>query len=214
MNKRDYKTMVATTIVCLIPIIFGVFVYDKLPEQVAIHWNAVGNADGYANKIFAVILLPVILAIVNVVLQMFVYNDPKRKNISKKMAVLTIWTIPFVAIVMQSMTLLIALGVEINIAVLTPLAIGAILMIMGNYMPKCKMNYTVGIRLPWTLANEDVWNKTHRLAGFIYVLSGMVIIINTLLLWVEWLLLIIVMIVFTAAVPTIYAFILYKKLNK
>lgn len=214
MNKKDYKTIAITSAICLIPIIFGLLVYDKLPDQVAIHWGPAGTADGFADKFVAVVLLPFLLAGVNCILQFFVYNDPKRKNISNKMSTITIWTIPAVAIVVQTMVLLVALGVDVNVSMLVPLVVGALLIVLGNYMPKCKVNYTVGIRLPWTLANEEVWNKTHRLAGFLYVLSGLALIINTLLVVVNVIGLIIAIVILMVVVPAIYSFVLYKKIVK
>lgn len=214
MNKRDYKTIAITTIICLIPIIFGLFVYHDLPEQMAIHWGANGEANGFASKIVGVVVLPLALAGVNVILQLFVYNDPKRMNISKKMASLTIWTVPVIAIILQPITLLIALGVDIRIEVICPLIVGALLVVLGNYMPKCKINYTVGIRLPWTLADEENWNKTHRLAGFVYVVVGLLMILNTIINIVNWVYLIIIIAVAMIFIPGIYSFIFYKNKQK
>lgn len=214
MNKRDYKTIAITTIVCLIPIIFGLFVYHDLPEQIAIHWGANGEANGFAPKIVGVIVLPLALAGVNVILQLFVYNDPKRMNISKKMASLTIWTVPVIAIVLQPITLLIALGVDIRVEVISPLIVGALLVVLGNYMPKCKSNYTVGIRLPWTLADEENWKKTHHLAGFVYVVVGLVMIFNTMINVVNWVYLIIIIAAAMIFIPGIYSFIFYKNKQK
>ena len=69
--------------------------------------------------------------------------------------------------------------------------IGVLFMIIGNYLPKCKQNYTMGIKLPWTLDDEENWNRTHRFAGFLWVAGGVVIAINAFLKW-EWLFLVVV----------------------
>lgn len=211
MNKKDYKRIIMTTVFCLIPILFGLFIYNDLPDQMAIHWGVNGQADGFAPKIVAVVFLPLILSAVNVLLQVFVYNDPKRMNISKKMASLTIWTIPVIAIIIQPITLLIGLGIDIKIDVIVPLVVGALLMVMGNYMPKCKMNYTVGIRLPWTLADQENWSKTHRLAGFVYVIAGLCMILNTLVNVINFVVFIIIIAIAMLFIPGIYSFILYHK---
>lgn len=79
-------------------------------------------------------------------------------------------------------------------------------------MPKCKQNYTVGIKLPWTLSNKDNWNKTHRFSGFLWVLGGTTILLNTFL-DISFSITII-SIVLLVILPFIYSYNLYKKQNK
>ena len=74
-------------------------------------------------------------------------------------------------------------------------------------MPKCKQNYTMGIKLPWTLADEEVWNKTHRLAGFLWTMGGIIIVatafLNSIVLFFSVTALLVI-------IPTVYAFVIYK----
>ena len=81
-------------------------------------------------------------------------------------------------------------------------------MVIGNYLPKCKQNYTLGIKLPWTLDDEENWNRTHRFAGFLWVVGGVLIAINAFLEW-EWLFLVVVFAM--VLIPAIYSYLYYKK---
>ena len=89
--------------------------------------------------------------------------------------------------------------------------VGVVMIIIGNYLPKCKQNYTMGIKLPWTLDDEDNWNRTHRLGGWIYVLCGIIFMVGGLL-GIGWPVFVIFFVL--AMVPMVYSFLLYKKKQK
>lgn len=211
MKNRDNRTLMMSTLLCLVPILFSLLVYDKLPQQIPIHWNINGEIDTYAPKFMGAIGLPAIIAVINVVLHVFVYNDPKRQNFSKRMKMIVLWMLPIISLTLNIITILICLGFDIDIHVVVPILVGILIMVMGNYLPKCKQNYTMGIRIPWTLAHEDNWNKTHRLAGFLYVIAGFMMICNTIFLFANWFFVIIVAVVTIAIIPIIYSFYLYQK---
>lgn len=105
-----------------------------------------------------------------------------------------------------------ALGHKISVEIIMPLFMGALFVVIGNYMPKCKQSYTLGIKLPWTLDDEENWNKTHRLAGFLWVIGGVVIMASAFLgkFWLFF-----VVLVPMVIIPTVYSYILYRnKKNK
>ncbi|WP_242844611.1 SdpI family protein [Clostridium novyi] len=168
MKKKVDRTMIITTVVCLLPIIFSLMVYDKLPEKVPIHWNGEGVIDNYASKPVGAFLLPVVMAVVNIITNICLNNDPRQKNASKVLKLIGLWTIPCLTIVACTITMLSALGHKIHVESITPVFVGILIIICGNYLPKCKQNYTVGIKLPWTLNSEENWNKTHRLGGYVW----------------------------------------------
>lgn len=211
MKNRDNRTMIISTLICLLPILFSLLVYDKLPDQIPIHWNVQGEVDNYAPKLLGSIGIPALLAIINLVLHLFVYNDPKKQNFSKRMKNIVLWLIPIISVVLNTITILICLGVDIDINVVVPLFVGILIVVMGNYLPKCKQNYTMGIRVPWTLADENNWSKTHRLAGFLYVIAGLVMIFNTFFLIINWFVVMLLLIVCISLIPIIYSFYVYQK---
>ncbi len=114
------------------------------------------------------------------------------------------------SLILVPVTLFIALGVEINLNVYAPIVLGLILIIMGNYMPKTKQNYTLGIRLPWTLNSEENWNKTHRLAGYVWIIGGICIILSSWLNIYSYFTSMVILISLVIT-PTVYSYLLYKK---
>ena len=211
MIKKNLPKLIITSLVTLIPILIGLILWGRLPDQIPVHWDINGNADGYGTKAQAVFLMPLLLLAIHWVCAVVTSLDPKKKNISDKAFALVLWLIPIISLVCNSMAFAAALGHNINVNVIMPLLMGALFIVIGNYLPKCKQSYTVGIKLPWTLEDEENWNKTHRLAGFIWVICG-VIMMATALLNTFWILF--VALVPMVIVPVIYSYSLYKKKNK
>lgn len=183
MNK---KRLVLTTLVTLAPVVLGVILYPQLPDSVAIHFDGAGVPNGWASKAAACFGLPVFLAVVNLICQVVIANDPNKGKISGKMLTISAWTTPVISVLLCSATLLLAIGYEISIITVCTLLMGVLFVLVGNYLPKCRQNYTTGIKLPWTLASEENWNYTHRIAGFTWVLAGAAFLINAFV-FIEWL---------------------------
>lgn len=203
------RTVVVTTIVCLIPLIFSALVYKDLPEQVPIHFNQAGQPDNYASKPFAAFLLPLILAGGNVLFQFILNSDPKRDP-NERIYRLSRWLIAVMALFFMPLSLLVALGKPIKVELVVPMAVSVIFLIIGNYLPKCKHNYTIGFKLPWTLASEENWKKTHRLAGWLWTVGSLGMIICLFLNMNAAILFVSVIPIITVG-PVLYSFILSLK---
>ncbi len=215
-NVKKYKTtIIITTLITLLPILFGLIVWNRLPEQIATHWGADGQADGYSGKTFAVFGMPCILAVLQLFASFITLNDPKRRNIHKKPLTLVLWVIPVMSLIVNSITYAIALSMEIDVGIVVSILIGVLLIVLGNYMPKLQQNYTVGIRVPWTLNSTENWNRTHRLGGKTFILGGFLLIIAGFLGSVMGdygtLAAIIVIVLICAGVPAVYSYYLYRK---
>lgn len=208
MKKIADKTILITSIACLIPFFISIIFYNSLPDQVATHFDFNGVPDGYSSKVFAAFGLPAILLILNIITNIFLDNDPKKANVSKVIITLSKWMIPVISVFVQSMVIAYAIGKNIKISMFLSIFVGILIMILGNYLPKCKQNYTVGIRTPWTLNNEEIWNKTHKISGYIWVFGGVIIIISSFIA-VEWIMFVVIIII--ALLPLIYSYILYKR---
>jgi uncharacterized membrane protein len=137
-------------------------------------------------------------------------NDPKKANYSVVLKQFSMWLIPVMTLFLVPITLLIAIGYDIKINVIVPIFVGIIIIICGNYLPKCKQNYTMGIKLPWTLNSEENWNKTHHLAGFIWTIGGILLVLTTFLN-VNSLPIFLAIIFSLVVVPAVYSYMLYKK---
>jgi uncharacterized membrane protein len=208
MIKKNKVTLIIATLVMLIPMFIGLLLWDKLPEQIPSHWNIHGEVDGWSSKGFAVFFFPALLMAIHWVCVFASCTDPKAKNYHPKMIGLVLWICPVLSLILNSLVYTAALGYPINMEIIMPLLVGLMFIIVGNLLPKCRQSYTMGIKLPWTLANEENWNKTHRFGGKVWAVGG-VIIMATAFLGSFWLL-IATMVVMVAA-PTIYSYCLYRK---
>ena len=179
---RERKGMlILSLLVILLPMGVGLFLWNQLPDQVPIHFGLNGQADNYAGKAFVVFGLPLLMAALQVLLLVVTMADPKGKNIAAKPFGLLLWICPLVSLFCGTMTHAKALALPVDINLVGGLFLGLMFLVVGNYLPKCKQTYTVGIRLPWTLADEDNWAYTHRLAGKVWTIGGLVILALTFL---------------------------------
>jgi uncharacterized membrane protein len=151
-----------------------------LPDEVAIHWNAAGEADGYSNKWFGVFILPLAMTWGLLLMTLLPKMDPEKANYEKFKGsynmLINVFALFFIAF--HIVTLAYNLGFPVDVGLFVPIGVGILFIVLGNYMPKFKHNYFVGIRTPWTLANETVWNKTHRIGGKVFVLMGFALMLT------------------------------------
>ena len=203
MNK---KLVVITSIIILLPILVSLCFWNQLPEQVPIHWNIHGEIDGYASRFVAVIVLPLVLFVLHFVCAFATMMDPKHKNISDKIWMLILSICPVLSILLMYMMVGSALGMEIDVNAILPVFLGVMFVVIGNYLPKCKQSYTVGIKIPWTLNSEENWNKTHRFAGPCWVIGGIMVMFTGLF---ENEILIMVIALIMVFAPIIYSYMYY-----
>jgi len=214
MLKKYHKTLIITTIIILLPVLAGVILWNKLPEQFPIHFNAAGEVDGWSSRAFGVFGLPLILVAFQWLCGLgSLKMDPKAENLEGKVFSLVLWIIPVLSIVLNALVYCTALGMNMNVRIILPLLIGLLMVFIGNWLPKCKPSWTLGIKLPWTLTDEDNWNRTHRFAGPVWVVCGMVIMLCALMggafLWGMP-----VAFVVMIAAPTVYSYLLFKRKTK
>ena len=205
--KKLKPTIILTSIVLILPILIGLILWRQLPDTIATHFGLNNTPNGWSSKTFTVFGIPGILLIAQWFCIFIMLNDPKRKNISNKMLGLVLWIIPVISLIVQIQIYAIALGYSVDVGMITNIVMGLLFVIIGNYLPKCKQSYTVGIRVAWTLSSEENWNRTHRFAGWIWIAGGFLFIANAFL-QTEWIMIIVVIMLL---VPMAYSFVLYKK---
>lgn len=208
MIKKHLKLLCITSAVILLPILAGLFFWDQLPDQIASHWNTAGEIDGWISKPVAVFGMPLLLLAIQWLCVIGTAADPKKQNHSDKILHLVFWIIPVLSVLLHTLTYAIALGKGVRIELVLPVLVGLILVIIGNYLPKCKQSYTIGIKLPWTLHSEENWNKTHRFAGFLWVVCGLLVAL-TGFIGGRWLFLPLVLVMVLP--PVLYSYLLYRK---
>ena len=208
MWKNHKKTIIFTTILCLLPMVAGAILWDKLPEQLAIHFNAANEPDNFAPKAVAVVGMPVFIAAIHLVCLFVTANDPKKQNITGVMKTLMLWICPFISWLCAGMTIGYALESVRNIGAVVCVFLGILFMVIGNYLPKCLPSYTVGIKLPWTLHDEGNWRYTHRIGGFCFTAAGLIVLVSAFFggIW-----LMAAALALAVIVPTVASFLYYKK---
>lgn len=208
MLKRNKGTLILTSIITLLPILIGLVLWNKLPDRITTHWDISGNADGWSSKPFAIFFLPLFLLVMHWFCFLMTIIDPRNKDSNTKMIRLTLWIVPIISLIANTVTYFIALGYPLSMEAFTPFLIGTLFIFLGNYMPKCKQNYTIGVKVPWTLDNEENWNVTHRFAGKLWVGCGFAMIILGFIL-PFWAML--SFIVIASFIPVIYSYLYYRK---
>lgn len=212
MKKDVKKTLIITSIITALPILIGVVLWNRLPDTMATHFGSDGMPNGWSSKWFAVIGLPIFLAVLNVFCIAATENDPRRERYPEKMMKLVYWICPVCAWICAIGIYANALGFELtNLGRYMSLMLGVMFLVIGNYLPKVKQNWYLGIKLPWTYADEENWNKTHRLAGKLWFVGGLLFILNFFLQirGIElWLMIVLVLI------PVIYSYLYSRKKNK
>ena len=209
--KHTKLNIILSCIVLLSPMIFGMIVWNKLPESMPIHWGVHGEVNGWSSKPFAVFVLPLLILAIHGVCIFASRKDFRNKKQSPKVMGLVLWICPLLSLLANSLTYAVALGKEINVLFVVSLTMGALFVLIGNYLPKCQQNRIVGIRIIWTLKNEANWNATHRFAGKVWVIGGLLLMASSLLPYsiLPWAM--ITLLVVFIGLPVLYSYRFYKK---
>lgn len=210
MLKENKRTLIIASVITILPIIIGIFLWNSLPDVMATHFGADNEGNGFSSKAFAVIGIPMLLLAVEWIGALVTAHDPRKQNISPKMFSIMLWIVPVISIVATATMYSYNLGYKMNITFFAELVMGLAFVVLGNYLPKARQNYTIGIKTPWTLSNEDIWNRTHRLAGYLWVVGGITIVVFSLIGFTKVYLMIAIIAVM-AVIPYIYSYSLQVK---
>lgn len=205
------KNLIMSSIITLLPMLAGIIFWDKLPQTMATHFSASGSADGFASKAFVVFGMPIILLGIFWLCIFLTLKDSNNKNQNKKALGLVTWILPILSIFVNGMIYATALEIKINPVIVIALLLGIMFIAIGNYMPKCKQNFTLGIKIKWTLENEENWNKTHRFAGKVWVIGGLIMLLTSFLKIEYALISLLVLTILMVALPVIYSYSYHKK---
>ena len=177
MLKKTKGLMILTSVIIVLPMVVGILLWDQLPEKMAIHWGANGKADGWSSRPVAVFGMPLLLLAIHWLGVWLTGEDKRNRHQNKKILQLMFWIAPVVSLFGMGSTYASALGQPLRIDRLALLLLGIVFAMIGNYMPKCRQNYTIGIKVVWTLSDEENWNATHRLAGKLWMIGGLLLML-------------------------------------
>ncbi len=178
MKKINLKILIITFLTCLFPIILGVSVYDKLPDQVPIHFDINNNPNNYASKTFAVLGLPVIMSLIQLFLCVMTDLTDENREENKQVSTIVKWVIPTITIVLYIVTLGFALGYNLDIRKIVMILLGIWFIIMGICFPKAKGR--IYIHLPG-VDDEETLGKLAKLLGVVFIIYGAAFVISTFL---------------------------------
>jgi uncharacterized membrane protein len=201
-----------------IQLLVAVYGFAVLPETVAIHWGINGQANGYGPKWMGTFLFPLMSAGVYVLLRVLLATGPRlggREHTAANLKIgkLVIVGVMLLLLIIQLSSTAQALDAGFNMTMVVMLALSLLFMFLGNYMGKIRRNFWMGIRTPWTLASSVVWERTHRLGGWLFVAMGLIGIpcsfIPVLRFWG-----IIVPLIAVSIFLSIYSYVCYQRVTR
>ena len=174
MKFIKLKSLVITCIICLLPILLGIALWDKLPNNIAIHFNFNNEPDNFASKGFAVFGLPVMMAVLQIICCLINDINAKKHGNRVKFERVTKWIIPVMSVILQIITLGYSLGWNIDIRKAVALIIGILFLVLGNYLPKLDYikNYDI---------DTSKSRKINRFIGYETVIMGILMLITIFL---------------------------------
>ncbi len=214
MIKKNKWTLIIASIVILLPAVAGIILWDKLPDVMTTHWGGDGVADGFSGKAFAVFGLPLILLVLFWVCVLASSKDPNAEDHNNKMMKVVLWLMPVLSVVVSFITYAIALDVNINIPAVFFILMSVMFLVIGNYLPKCRRSRTMGIKLPWTLSNDENWNTTHRFGGKVWMLCGLAMLACMFLPLKAAIYTMVAILLTAILLPMLYSWLYYRKQAK
>ncbi len=211
MIKNNKRKLVLSSLLILLPILAGILLWNQLPDRIATHWGLDGNPDGWSSRPLAVFGSPLFFLAMHWLGVFVTAKDPKNKGQNRKVMGLVLWICPIISIVANSIVYTTVLGIAVPVGTVALLLVGLGFVFIGNYLPKCKQNYTIGIKITWTLASEENWNATHRLAGKLWIIGGLLMMAGAFLPQGALPYMLLGLLSIVVIIPVVYSYLFYKK---
>ena len=209
------RIIAGSTLITLLPIIFGAMLYHRLPDRMPMHLAADGSVTETMPKLVVVFGLPLVFAIINVIVLVFANADPKNKHLTTFPVAIIASLIPFITVGTMLMVDVLALGYRVQITTVVMFILGIVFIAIGLVLPKVDTSYTIGIRTPWTLSNRNNWRMVHRLGGRLFIGAGILLFgcagFNHTPIFLTILVIIILIVVI---VPIVYSYLLWRQSNR
>ena len=169
-------------LIIIISFAVGAYFYSSFPEMMASHWNAQGQVDGYMSKFWGVFLMPIILVGMILLFIIVPKIDPLKENIEKFRDYYEkfIAAISLFLFYIYILTIIWNLGIKFEMNSLLIPAFGILFYYIGVVVENAKRNWFIGIRTPWTISSDSVWEKTHRLGGKLFKVAGIIAVLGLL----------------------------------
>lgn len=197
----------------LVALVLAGWFYNDLPQQVPTHWNAAGEIDGTLVKPWGVLFLPLVMAGTLLIFEIIIHISPQGFRLDRSRHVVGMLVLAMLAFMLLvfGAQLRVATGHAVAMERIVMCGVGGLLIVLGNFFGKLPKNFFIGIRTPWTLASDEVWGRTHRLAGITFVIAGVLVLLSVPFRVTHWLLP--AAIAIAAVVPVVYSFLLYRRIE-
>lgn len=208
--KKINKEFLMTALMIALPMVIGVIFWNQLPEKIPTHFGIDGQADGYSSKLFTLFAFPALFLLFQIICLASFEKESVKVNIPAKMRRFYTWLIPVLSLIIQGSIYANALGFIKSGPTLVTTFLAIVFIVIGNYLPKIQRNATVGIRIPWTLSDDKNWYKTHRMAGKLWVIGGLIILLESFIqVALPYVMGVVIAVMIVG--PIVYSFILSRK---
>lgn len=211
MTIRAANVLNATLVI--VGFVVSALLYTRLPESVPTHWNLRGDPDGFTPKPWGPFVLPLVMAAMAVIFSAAPRVSPagfRMESFAPAFRFVKSCALVFLLLI-HVVALLAGIGVSVPMNRVAEGGLGVLVIVVGNYMGKLSKNFFLGIRTPWTLSNDEVWRRTHRLGGKLFVAAGLVLlgsaVLNTGLVWP------LCIAGMALVVPVVYSFIVFRRIQ-
>ncbi len=211
MLKRNWKTLLITSLLTLAPIVIGLIFWNKLPDTMTTHWDINGNPDGWSGKGFAISIVPLLCLGMHWFCILVTVLALGKNEQNEKAFRAVLWTMPIISIITSGQVYSAGLEYTLDWVGLFPAGLGLIFMILGNYLPKCTRNNVIGIKVLWALTDDENWNATHRFAGKLWFWGGALCMLCGLLPMNQGIGLMCVILMVVTFGSVLYSYLYYRK---
>ncbi len=209
------KTTILVFLLVLASFALAFYFYPLMPDKIASHWGANGNVNGYMGKFWGLFLIPLMMVLLDILLFVFPKIDPEKKNIEKFEGTLGWFVVVFNLFILYiyKLTIFWNLGYRFNMTAALMPAFAALFYFAGILLGEAKRNYTIGIRLPWTLANDTVWDKTNKLGEKLFKLTAIITLLGVFVPQHAFLFLFVPLIA-SIVYLVVYSYLEFRKISK
>jgi uncharacterized membrane protein len=212
LNMKTKSIHILILALILASFLLGVYLYPMMPERMASHWDATGSVNGYMPKLLGLFFMPVISTVLFLAFLVIPRIDPLKENIAKFRAYFDLFILLLFGFLfyIYLLTIFWNIGYRFNIIQLMAPAIGLLIFYAGVLTENAKQNWFIGVRTPWTLSSELVWNKTNRLAGKLFKAAGILAMLGAAFPE-HAILFILVPVILAGVYPLIYSYQEYRR---
>ncbi len=191
---------------------FSIWAAPQLPERVATHWGVSGEPDGWSSKTTMLVMMPLVAVGMALLMLVLPKIDPRRASWAQHGS--TYWLLVNLLLgffaLMHVMMVGYNIGWPIDISTIVVAAVGLLFAAIGNMMTRMRPNWFMGIRTPWTLSDDTIWRKTHRVGGYLFTAAGLVMVLAALLKVPGLIFVVIAAVGVAAVVPIVYSYLLWR----